>query len=90
LFARFAANPSEPGLLVRLQQTIELVRSLPFEVRLWEAQNTYYSVMQSFAGQMQERAEHGDSEARAWLERFASLGEQLKVRFQVTTAAGAA
>jgi alpha-amylase/alpha-mannosidase (GH57 family) len=90
LFARFEANPNEPGLLVRLEETIELVRSLPFEVRLWEAQNTYYSVMRNYAGQVQERAERGDAEAQAWLIRFASLGEKLKVRFQVTTPAGVA
>ena len=34
LFAKFVANPMEPGLLQRLQETIDLVLSLPFEVRL--------------------------------------------------------
>ena len=34
--------------------------------------------------------ERGDAEAQAWLIRFASLGEKLKVRFQVTTPAGVA
>ena len=32
LFAKFVANPMEPGLLRRLQETIDLVLSLPFEV----------------------------------------------------------
>ena len=90
LFARFVANPMEPGLLQRLEQTIDLVLSLPFEVRLWEAQNTYYSLMRDYAGQVQERAEHGDVEAQAWLEGFARLGEKLKVRFQLKSAAEAA
>ena len=90
LFARFVANPMEPGLLQRLEQTIDLVLSLPFEVRLWEAQNTYYSLMRDYAGQVQERAEHGDVEAHAWLEGFARLGEKLKVRFQLKSAAEAA
>jgi hypothetical protein len=56
---------------------------LPFEVRLWEAQNTYYSMMRDFAGMVRERAEHGDADAQSWLEGFARLGEKLKVRFQV-------
>jgi hypothetical protein len=90
LFARFVANPMEPGLLQRLEETIDLVLSLPFEVRLWEAQNTYYSLMRDYAGQVQERAEHGDVEAHAWLEGFARLGEKLKVRFQLKSAAEAA
>ena len=86
LFAKFVSNPMEPGLLQRLQETIDLVLSLPFEVRLWEAQNTYYSLMRDYSVQVQERAESGDAEARAWLEGFAKLGEKLKVRFQVMSA----
>jgi alpha-amylase/alpha-mannosidase (GH57 family) len=90
LFTSFVANPMEPGLLQRLLETIELVLSLPFEVRLWEAQNTYYSMMRDYAGTVRERAEGGDAEAQAWLEGFAKLGEKLRVRFQVSTAAGVA
>jgi alpha-amylase/alpha-mannosidase (GH57 family) len=88
LFARFVASPMEPGLLQRLLETIDLVMSLPFEVRLWEAQNTYYSMMRSYAPQVRERAENGDPQAQAWLEGFAKLGDKLKVRFQITAAAG--
>jgi alpha-amylase/alpha-mannosidase (GH57 family) len=90
LFTSFVANPMEPGLLQRLLETIKLVLSLPFEVRLWEAQNTYYSMMRDYAGTVRERAEGGDAEAQAWLEGFAKLGEKLRVRFQVSTAAGVA
>jgi len=88
LVARFVASPMEPGLLQRLLETIDLVMSLPFEVRLWEAQNTYYSMMRSYAPQVRERAENGDPQAQAWLEGFAKLGDKLKVRFQITAAAG--
>jgi alpha-amylase/alpha-mannosidase (GH57 family) len=88
LFARFVASPMEPGLLQRLLETIDLVMSLPFEVRLWEAQNTYYSMMRSCAPQVRELAENGDPQAQAWLEGFAKLGDKLKVRFQITAAAG--
>ena len=42
--------------------------------------------MRDYSVQVQERAESGDSEARAWLEGFAKLGEKLKVRFQVLSA----
>ncbi len=83
LFARFVANPMEAGLLQRLEETIDLALSLPFTVRLWEAQNTYDGMMRNYAGQVQERAERGDSEARVWLEGFARLGEKLKVKVQI-------
>ena len=49
----------EPGLLQRLQETIDLVLSLPFQVRLWEAQNTYYRMMRDV-----RRAGAGASRAR--------------------------
>jgi alpha-amylase/alpha-mannosidase (GH57 family) len=90
LFVKFVADPMESGLLQRLQETIDLVLSLPFEVRLWEAQNTYYSMMRTYASQVSERAEQGDSEAQAWLEGFSKLGEKLKVRFQVPSPVGVA
>jgi hypothetical protein len=86
LFTRFVADPMEPGLLQRLQETIELVLTLPFQVRLWEAQNTYYRIMQEQAGKVSERAESGDPEARAWLEEFVKLGDALKVRVQINAA----
>ncbi len=88
LFAKFVANPMEPGLLQRLQETVDLALGLPFEVRLWDAQNTYYGVMRGDAVQISERAEHGDLAARDWLERFAKLGDKLKVRFQLKVATG--
>ena len=90
LFTRFVANPMEPALLERLQETIALVLTLPFQVRLWEAQNTYYSMMRGIAGGVRERAERGDSEAQAWLDGFVKLGEALKVKVQINAAVGAA
>jgi len=90
LFARFVTTPMEAGLLQRLEGTIDLVLGLPFEVRLWETQNAYYRMMRDYAGQVLERAERGDSEARSWLEGFARLGEKLKVRAQVTAGTGIA
>jgi len=89
LFERFVASPLEPGLLQRLQETIELVLGLPFQVRLWEAQNTFYSMMQKVAVEVSGRAERGDAEARAWLDDFVKLGEMLKVRVQINAAVGA-
>src|SRR6478609_3526697 len=89
LFARFVANPLETGLLQRLQETVELVLTLPFQVRLWEAQNTYYRMMRDVAGDVSVRAERGDVEARSWLEGFVKLGEELKVKVQINAAVGA-
>jgi len=72
-----------------LQETIELVLSLPFQVRLWEAQNTYYRMMREVAGEARERAERGDVAAAAWLDGFVKLGEQLKVKVQINAGVNA-
>jgi hypothetical protein len=79
----------EPGLIPRLQETVDLVLSLPFQVRLWEAQNTYYRMMREVAGEVRERAERGDAEAQAWLDGFVRLGELLKVKVQINAAVSA-
>ncbi len=89
LFSQFVANPMQAGLLQRLQDTIALVLTLPFEVRLWEAQNTYYRMMRQIAGEVSDRAEHGDAEARTWLNGFVRLGEQLKVKVEIDSPASA-
>ena len=47
-------------------------------------------MMQEVAGDVSIRAEHGDSEARSWLDGFVKLGEQLKVKVQINAAAIAA
>jgi alpha-amylase/alpha-mannosidase (GH57 family) len=83
LFHRFLADPTKPGLLSQVDETIGFALQLPFEVRLWDAQNTYYSVMQDRARQISERAHQGDSQASAWLHRFAGLGEKLKMKVEL-------
>jgi hypothetical protein len=88
LFSRFVADPMAPGLLQRLQETIQLVFALPFQVRLWEVQNAYYRMMREEAGPISLRAQAGDAEAREWVEGFVKLGEALKVRVQIHGASG--
>jgi hypothetical protein len=89
LFRQFVENPIQPGLIQRLEGTIDLAVSLPFQVRLWEAQNAYYKLMQEYAGQVRERAQNGDSEAQSWMESFTRLGEKLKIKVQVNAAVAA-
>jgi alpha-amylase/alpha-mannosidase (GH57 family) len=89
LFQRFLADPKKPGLLVRVDETVALVSQLPFPVRLWEAQNVYYSVMQNLAGQFSETANSADSEGSAWRDRFVALGEKLKIKVEMEASAKA-
>jgi alpha-amylase/alpha-mannosidase (GH57 family) len=76
LAAAFVAQPRDQELLERFTSLIELARTMPFEVELWEAQNAYWHVLQTVMPEMQ--ASTSDA-ARAWMERFLALGELLRV-----------
>jgi alpha-amylase/alpha-mannosidase (GH57 family) len=72
----------EPAGLDRLQildQAVDLVRMLPFEVNLWKAQNAFYGILQSLYPRFQSEAALGDEFSRNWLEQFRRLGEKLSV-----------
>jgi alpha-amylase/alpha-mannosidase (GH57 family) len=71
--------PSSHPLVQRLQEALEIVHSLPFEVNLWEIQNICYKVKRSHFPEALSRAEKGDEDASKWLVSFKELGEKLSV-----------
>ena len=72
-------DPTEIERLQILDQAVSLVKRLPFEVRLWKAQNTFFRILQSQHPRFLAEAEGGDEFAREWLEEFRRLGERLSV-----------
>jgi alpha-amylase/alpha-mannosidase (GH57 family) len=80
LFLRLSREPRNTELLQRLDSVITMARSLPFEVLLWTAQNVWSDMRRTVYEEMSEREQHGDEEARSWMQPFRSLGESLKVR----------
>ncbi len=84
-FRQFGGEPTAPGLIQRLEQTVDLAVSLPFEVRLWEAQNIYYRVMREQAPEVKRQAEQSLSDAQAWMESFTRLGDKLRVKVQIAS-----
>ena len=62
-----------------VQAAAALVRTLPFEVDLWRAQNVYYELLRGVYPEFLDKADQGDEEAHAWVERFVPLGEALRV-----------
>jgi alpha-amylase/alpha-mannosidase (GH57 family) len=77
---RFAATPRELPLLEKLNASVAMARSLPFEVALWRAQNIYYNLMLTEYPEARDQAAAGDPEAQAWAECFRALGSKLSVR----------
>jgi len=76
MIRRLQAGPSDLELLERLEAVVDLARSLPFEVDLWEVQNRYYQMLQQVRPRFQAR---DDDEAGNWLARFDRLGEKLRI-----------
>jgi hypothetical protein len=79
LSARFAESPRDPELLRELADTIELIRSLPFNSVLWVVQNRLYGILQEVAPEMREKAVASE-EAREWIERVTRMCEIAGVR----------
>ncbi len=73
-------SPDEPDLLERLGAAVSLALSLPFRVDLWKIQNRYYEMLQTIYSEFQAKATKGNTEAKNWVQRFASLGNTLSVK----------
>jgi hypothetical protein len=80
IMGRLAADPTDLMILKKLEAAAALVRTLPFEVDLWRAQNVYYQLLREVYPEILDKADQGDEEAHAWVERFAPLGKALQVR----------
>jgi len=79
LLRRLREEPGELELLKRTVAVIELAAALPFEVKLWKAQDIYYSLLKSVYPEFHARA---DEEAQEWVSAFRTLGQNLMVRVE--------
>lgn len=77
MFEAFQTDSADLGRLQRLEEVVDMARSLPFEVNLWKVQNRYYQMLQQVRPEFLARS---DEEARRWLVHFDSLGEKLGIR----------
>ncbi|MGH7953328.1 MAG: DUF3536 domain-containing protein, partial [Limisphaerales bacterium] len=77
---QFRKSPENPDLLQRFINTANLARVVPFQENLWKPQNTYYDLHATLLPEMRQRARNGDEKAKAWVEKFLALGDQLGFR----------
>jgi alpha-amylase/alpha-mannosidase (GH57 family) len=77
---RLRELPTDPDRLQRVDATVALARTPPFDVDLWRAQNGCYELLQSIYPDQKEKSEAGDETAAEWVHRFRTLAERLKVR----------
>ncbi len=77
---RLRERPEDRDLLSRIDATVALARSTPFDVDLWHAQNRCYELLRTVYPAQREKAGDGDAAAAEWVCRFRKLGERLAVR----------
>jgi alpha-amylase/alpha-mannosidase (GH57 family) len=80
LLDRLRDQPDDPDLLRRVEAAVALVRSAPFKVDLWRAQNRFYEMRRTVFPAMQYQAKEGHEAAQAWVEGFQKVAEGLNVR----------
>jgi hypothetical protein len=70
---------AEPSLerLEKIERSIDLVRSLPFEVSLWKVQNIYWQLLEEVRPRF---VAQNDEQSAAWIEHFDRLGELLGIK----------
>jgi len=72
------AQPCDLEKVSSLEAAVRLARSFPFEVRLWEIQNVYHSVLMSSANG--NKPPNAGCDVPEWSQTFRALGEQLGMR----------
>jgi alpha-amylase/alpha-mannosidase (GH57 family) len=72
------SQPCDLEKVATLEAAVRLARSFPFEVRLWEIQNRYHSVLKSSANGA--KPHEAGCDLPEWNDTFRSLGEQLGMR----------
>jgi hypothetical protein len=75
---QWEAQPCDAEKLASLESAVKLARSFPFEVRLWEIQNVYHSVLLNSANG--NKAHAAGCDGPEWAQIFRSLGDQLGMR----------
>ena len=83
LAKEFRAAPEDLARMQNLRTAMQAVRSLPFEVSLWEPQNLFYDVLEHVYPDLAHRLRDGEENARIWCTHFQALGEGLRVRVPV-------
>jgi len=74
---------AHPGRLAALDRAVgvaEVLAALPFEIRLWQAQNIWYEIHEL---SRRRTLAHEPEEAATWLTRFHTLGRRLHIAVDV-------
>jgi hypothetical protein len=76
LIAELLTKPSDPPL-TRVQAMVELLRSIPFEMNIWQIQNTYFKMAKTFYKEFVSDSVNDNNAAAEWVETFKRTGDLL-------------
>ncbi|HVT01974.1 MAG TPA: DUF3536 domain-containing protein [Thermoanaerobaculia bacterium] len=76
---RLLLGPTDLATLQQVDATVSLVRTLPFNVDLWEMQNAYYAMSERLLDDKLFREEEPEDIA-VWRDLFDSLGDKLSMQ----------
>ena len=76
----FALNTGDISLLKELVEAVKLAQSQMFEVNLWNAQNIFWSILQTTYNEYKTKSQQGDGQMKEWLQHFSLLGGYLSIR----------
>ena len=78
--ARLRSSSRDLALLERIQKLLTLLKELGLDLDVWQAQDTFFTVILSIYAAEQERALGGDSQAQEWVRLAKDIGELLRIR----------
>ncbi len=77
--ARFAERPDDLETVQRFRRQLEVARTLPFPVTLWEAQNISYAPLMKAIEDRRIAAQNNDADALNWMKELTGLREGLRI-----------
>lgn len=73
-------KPQDLSRLKKLNKAAQLLRTLPFKVNLWRAQNTCYKILHTCCPAFRIKADVGDKNAQEWINHCEILAENFSIR----------
>lgn len=85
LAINFQENPADLEPLERLDQTVEVALTMPFEINLRKIQNIYFVMLQDVYPKFLNLFQTDGDHARRWVQLFRNLGDRLGMRLPELT-----
>jgi hypothetical protein len=76
----FWVNPQDVAGLERLAAAVQLARSMPFPVNLWQVQNLCAQQLNGTLSAVRAEAEQGNEAATTWIGHMTALADNLDLR----------